>query len=464
MFMESKEKEENKEKVQRKSTKKKSVKKEIINVQEKIKSQKKKDLIFVISMVGIIVVLLVVSTIISDSKIDATHKIAEKISNELKDDYDKITFVEEKEDTEYKYSYVSSTLIYIDSIGSKEDGKFAVAVSKYNSNAEALKKEEFINEYNKLAHKKFDNTVAELVDDYDNVFMNNVILVKGKYLFSINPKVKNQSKLINNIEKIVEDYDISDISKVDENALNKYWKSKLTSIEKELDGNYKQIVEDVKKQIKKEIDNIKNCSTITKCKEILESSKSYEKYDDLSEELNQLNEEYKKKVITVVDFSTMSKQDAENWCKEQELVCSTRDEYSDTVANNGFISQSKEANGDVLKGDSITITYSMGKKPTQSQLNALSKAQSYSDRQYMSKNRLYRQLTSSYGEGFSAEDAQYAINHVRADWNYNALQKGKSYYTRQNMSKSRVYQQLVSSYGEDFTPEQAQYAVDHLDD
>ena len=189
MFMESKE---NKEKI----AKKKKTQKEIINEQEKIKSQKKKDLIFAISVIGIIVVLLVVSSIISNSKIDSTYKIAEKISNELKDDYDKITFVEENEDTEYKYSYVSSTLIYIDSIGSKENGKFAVAISKYNSNAEALKKEEFINEYNKLAHKKFDNTVAELVDDYDNVFMNNVILVKGKYLFSINPKIKNQSKLI----------------------------------------------------------------------------------------------------------------------------------------------------------------------------------------------------------------------------------------------------------------------------
>ena len=68
------------------------------------------------------------------------------------------------------------------------------------------------------------------------------------------------------------------------------------------------------------------------------------------------------------------------------------------------------------------------------------------------------------GEGFTAEEAQYAIEHVKADWKYNALQKGKSYYTRQNMSKSRVYQQLVSNYGEGFTAEEAQYAIDHLDD
>ncbi len=33
-----------------------------------------------------------------------------------------------------------------------------------------------------------------------------------------------------------------------------------------------------------------------------------------------------------------------------------------------------------------------------------------------------------------------------------------------NMSKSAVYDQLISQYGEQFTEEEAQYAVDHLDD
>lgn len=33
-----------------------------------------------------------------------------------------------------------------------------------------------------------------------------------------------------------------------------------------------------------------------------------------------------------------------------------------------------------------------------------------------------------------------------------------------NMSKSAIYDQLISSYGEKFTKEEAQYAIDHLDD
>lgn len=96
--------------------------------------------------------------------------------------------------------------------------------------------------------------------------------------------------------------------------------------------------------------------------------------------------------------------------------------------------------------------------------NALRKAQTYSDRMHMSKAGLYDQLTSSYGEGFPEDAAQYAVDHVKADWKENALEKGKTYYTRMNMSKSGVYDQLVSEYGEKFTAEEAQYAVDHLDD
>lgn len=32
------------------------------------------------------------------------------------------------------------------------------------------------------------------------------------------------------------------------------------------------------------------------------------------------------------------------------------------------------------------------------------------------------------------------------------------------MSKQRIYEQLTSEYGEQFTKKQAQYAIDHLDD
>ncbi len=43
----------------------------------------------------------------------------------------------------------------------------------------------------------------------------------------------------------------------------------------------------------------------------------------------------------------------------------------------------------------------------------------------MSKEGLYDQLTSEYGEKFSDEAAQYAMDNLEVDWNKNALKKQK---------------------------------------
>lgn len=95
--------------------------------------------------------------------------------------------------------------------------------------------------------------------------------------------------------------------------------------------------------------------------------------------------------------------------------------------------------------------------------NALSKGLQYANQLHMSKKAIYDQLTSSYGEGFPADAAQYAIDNMTdVDWNANALEKAKEYYTGMSMSKSAVYDQLTSEYGEQFTASEAQYAIDHL--
>lgn len=96
--------------------------------------------------------------------------------------------------------------------------------------------------------------------------------------------------------------------------------------------------------------------------------------------------------------------------------------------------------------------------------SALAKAQDYSDTQYLSKQGLYDQLTSQYGEQFSAAAAQYAIDNVKADWNANALAKAKDYQEQQNMSPAAIHDQLVSQYGEKFTQSEADYAIQHLND
>ncbi len=96
--------------------------------------------------------------------------------------------------------------------------------------------------------------------------------------------------------------------------------------------------------------------------------------------------------------------------------------------------------------------------------NALRKAKSYSDTLHMSKQGIYDQLVSEYGENFPPEAAQYAIDNLVADYNANALEKAKSYQDIMAMSTASIYDQLVSEYGEKFTAEEAQYAIDHLND
>lgn len=43
-----------------------------------------------------------------------------------------------------------------------------------------------------------------------------------------------------------------------------------------------------------------------------------------------------------------------------------------------------------------------------------------------------------------------------------ALKKAESYSEIMHMSKAGIYDQLISEYGEKFTAEEAQYAIDHL--
>ena len=165
--------------------------------------------------------------------------------------------------------------------------------------------------------------------------------------------------------------------------------------------------------------------------------------------------------VTVADFSNMKKEEIENWCNESKVKYTIKEEYSDTVKKGSFISQSVDESSTIHQGDKIIITYSLGKEPTNEEKNALKKAEIYSSSMNMSKQGIYKQLTSSI-EGFSKQAAQYAIDNIDADWNKNALEKAKTYQQDLNMSKNAVYKQLISSV-EGFTKSEAQYAIDNLD-
>ena len=86
----------------------------------------------------------------------------------------------------------------------------------------------------------------------------------------------------------------------------------------------------------------------------------------------------------------------------------------------------------------------------------------YSDTMHMSKAKLTEQLTSEFGEKFPKAAADYAVEHVNADWNANALAKAREYRDSMSMSTARIREQLTSEFGEKFTPAQADYAIKHL--
>ena len=81
---------------------------------------------------------------------------------------------------------------------------------------------------------------------------------------------------------------------------------------------------------------------------------------------------------------------------------------------------------------------------------------------HMSKQGIYDQLVSEAGENITAEEAQYAVDTIEADWNENALAKAKNYQETMAMSPGAIRDQLVSEYGEKFTQEEADYAIANL--
>lgn len=149
---------------------------------------------------------------------------------------------------------------------------------------------------------------------------------------------------------------------------------------------------------------------------------------------------------------------------------STVGSSSDTDTANNDMINTDITNDDTINTDQETEILPVSTEQTPDSNNdvsaeyqsALTKAMHYSEMMYMSKAAIYDQLTSEYGERFSPEAAQYAIDNMTADWNYNALQKAKNYQDTMNMSPDAIREQLTSEHGDQFTSEEADYAVSNI--
>ena len=124
--------------------------------------------------------------------------------------------------------------------------------------------------------------------------------------------------------------------------------------------------------------------------------------------------------------------------------------------------QKKSSNEQPKIAEKQSKTSSKKPKVSSEDEAALESAEDYANEQNMSKAALYDQLVSKDGEKFPQEAAQYAIDHVKANWNKNALESAKYYRKDQHMSTAEIKDQLTSEDGDQFTQAQAEYAVANL--
>lgn len=143
------------------------------------------------------------------------------------------------------------------------------------------------------------------------------------------------------------------------------------------------------------------------------------------------------------------------------VACGSPSEAQDTKA--AHKTETEERSSEITTAAKTeTNTDASGDIPKEYR-SALNKAKMYSETMHMSKAGLYEQLTSEYGEQFSKEAAQYAIDNIEADWKENALVKAKEYQDTMDMSPEAIREQLASEYGEKFTQEEADYAIEYLE-
>ena len=110
--------------------------------------------------------------------------------------------------------------------------------------------------------------------------------------------------------------------------------------------------------------------------------------------------------------------------------------------------EAKSISGKTEENDSsISSSTSIGEQ------NALKKAQSYLSSMNFSRSGLIEQLEY---EGFSLEEATYAVDNVGADWYEQAAGKAERYLKYMSFSRSRLIDQLVY---DGFTQEEANYGA-----
>lgn len=106
----------------------------------------------------------------------------------------------------------------------------------------------------------------------------------------------------------------------------------------------------------------------------------------------------------------------------------------------------------------FVFLFSTAYAATVGEMNALKSAESYLSIMAFSGDGLIKQLEF---EGYSKNEAEYAVQHCGADWMEQAVNAAKSYISIMPFSTKGLTEQLEY---DGFTPEQAAYGAAHCND
>lgn len=387
-----------------------------------------------------------------------TYILAKKIMNEYEDifNYEKdeaLPINEKTKDNKYKYSYIEASLIEISSSkdGSKE---VKIGIYKYNSQNEAKAKVKFIKNKYKILHKYIDNTFLSELDEYTSLFdkEKNYIFYVDNYVIEINSDFSAYNK---RLRKFITKNITKEKSKkyISNTKINRYWDSEINKFSQKYETVFNKELKKTKNNILKYQNKLDSC-TIEICKKIYDDVIIFEKYDDLKDEIEKFKNKYNEIMISVIDFSNISYDDAVNWCNINKLKsCFISSEYSNDIEKGKLISQSVKESEIIRKSDKIELVYSKGKEPSLEYRNALKSANSYLNAMPFSYLGLIDQLEY---ENYPHDAAVYAADNCGADWNEQAAKSAKQYLNTMSFSHSGLVEQLIY---EKFTREQAEYGV-----
>lgn len=113
-----------------------------------------------------------------------------------------------------------------------------------------------------------------------------------------------------------------------------------------------------------------------------------------------------------------------------------------------------------INSEDVSLTW------TAEQKYAFASGLTYLEVMAFSKQRLIDQLSSEYGDNYPLEVAEFAVNAIEeqglVDWDAECEEAAKNYLDFMSFSKQGLIDQLSSEYGEQFTVEQAERAVEKV--